>query len=85
MGAARVVWWAAERTWGRRRGRGAAAKGRTRGGAAAKQRGRRGGRLGLGGERVGSHPSDRDQRPKPALTYVLPTPAYKSKKVLLFH
>jgi hypothetical protein len=43
MGAARVVWWAAARTWGRRRGRGAAAKGRTRGGAAAKQKREEGG------------------------------------------
>jgi hypothetical protein len=56
-----------------------------RGGGCKTKREKGGGRLGLGGERVGSHPSDRDQRPKPALTYVLPTPAYKSKKVLLFH
>jgi hypothetical protein len=48
------------------------------------KRGRRG-RLGLWGKRVGSHPSDRDQWPRPALTSVLPTPAYKSKKVLLLH
>jgi hypothetical protein len=33
---------------------------------------------------VGSHPSDRDQWPKPALTSVLPTPAYKSKKFYCF-
>jgi hypothetical protein len=44
-----------------------------------------GGRLGLGGKRVGSLPSDRDKWPKPTLTSVLPTPAYKSKKVLLLH
>jgi hypothetical protein len=43
------------------------------------------GRLGLGGKRVGSHPSDRDQWPSPALTTVLLTPAEKVKKVLLLH
>jgi hypothetical protein len=37
------------------------------------------------GKRVGSHPSDRDQWLRPSLTSVLPTPAYKSKKVLLLH
>jgi hypothetical protein len=67
---------------------GAAAKERTRrggGGGLQKKRGRREGWLGFGGGRVCSHPSDRDQRPKPAPTFMLPTPVYKSKKVLLFH
>jgi hypothetical protein len=36
------------------------------------------------GGRVGSHPSDQGQWPKPALTSVLPTPAYKSKKFYCF-
>jgi hypothetical protein len=36
------------------------------------------------GERQGSHPSDRDQRPKHALPSELPTPAEKMPKDLLF-
>jgi hypothetical protein len=54
------------------------------GGAAAATLGRRrGGRLGLG-RRVGSHPSNRDQRPEHALPSELPTPVEKMTKDLLF-
>jgi hypothetical protein len=55
-------------------GGGAAAKGVGKRVAAAKQM-REEGSARVGGKRVGSHPSDRDQWPKPALTPVLPTPA----------
>jgi hypothetical protein len=44
-------------------------------GAAAKQKREEGGSARVGGKRVGSHPSDRDQWPRPALTSVLLTPA----------
>jgi hypothetical protein len=78
---------AAASTWGRRRGRGRWPKGgqEGRGGGGCKTKEGGGGSARVGGKRVGSHPSDRDQWPRPALTSVLPTPAYKSKKVLLLH
>jgi hypothetical protein len=45
-----------------------------KGAAAAKQMREEKGSARVGGKRVGSHPLDRDQWPKPALTSVLPTP-----------
>jgi hypothetical protein len=71
---------------GKKEREGVAAKGRTREGGCKTKRGTRGSARVLGGGgRVGSPPLDRDQRPKPALTSVLPTPAYKSNKILLFY
>jgi hypothetical protein len=46
-----------------------------RGGGGCKTKEGGGGSARVGGKRVGSHPSDRDQWPRPALTSVLPTPA----------
>jgi hypothetical protein len=68
---------AAARTWGRRRWRGAAAKWDKREGG-LQTKGGGGGRLGLG-EIVGSHPTDQDLWPKPALTSA-PDPSVKVKK-----
>jgi hypothetical protein len=75
----------AARTWGEKETEGCGGQREDKRGGGCKTKGEERGRLGLGGEMVGSHPSDRDQRPKSAITSVLPTPAYKSKKVLLFH
>jgi hypothetical protein len=78
---------AAASSWGKEGegGGGGQRENKRGGGAAAKtKRGRRGSARVLGG-RVGSPPPDQDQRPKPALTSLLPTPAYKSNKILLFY
>jgi hypothetical protein len=51
--AARVVWWRLQVLGGRRRGRGAVAKGRTREGVAVKPKEGGGGRLGFWGGKSG--------------------------------
>jgi hypothetical protein len=57
-----------------------AAKGDKREGGGCKQKGGGGGRLGLGGGEIeGSHPTDQDLWPKPALTSA-PDPSVKVKK-----
>jgi hypothetical protein len=84
--AARVVWWAAARTWGeggcKNLGKeemegGGGQMGQERGGAANKRG--RGRSARVGGEIVGSHPTDQDLWPKPALTSA-PDPSVKVKK-----
>jgi hypothetical protein len=89
--AARVVWGSYKNLGGLQElgeggeGGGRRPKGtRERGGLQTKEGNGRWARVGGGGEIVGSHPTDQDLWPKPALTSA-PDPSVKVKKVLLLH